>query len=136
MDGQWISYVTSASGRYEVYLRRLEEEGSLGPEIPVTTEGVDFYWWAPGSPNGGWEMILSHQERFFSITVRAEPDLRISKPKELVALTAIQDRFASWNLLPDGRLLVILRGEDEVDPTTLSLIQGFDTELQRIVPTN
>ena len=135
-DGRWISHASVASGRFEVYLRRLEEDGSLGPEIPVTTDGVDTYWWVPGSPSSGWEMILRRHERVFSITVRAEPDLRISKPRELTALSAMQDRIASWNLLSDGRLLVILRGEDEVDPTTLSLIQGFDQELERLVPTN
>ncbi len=60
--------------------------------------------------------------------------MRISKPTEIPAYSAIYERVLSTDYLPDGRAMMVFRGEDEVAPTSISLIQGFDQELRRLVP--
>ena len=56
-DGDWVAYSHKQGEDYEVYLRRLRDDGSVGREIPVTTLGAgDSHW----HQSGGSQLTLRY----------------------------------------------------------------------------
>ncbi|NIS29612.1 MAG: hypothetical protein GWO04_06425, partial [Actinobacteria bacterium] len=72
-DGRWFAYHSSASGRFELYLRQVSEDGDVGPEVPLTSVGLDDYVWSPTVSNGTVELFVETDDGSMQ-SVRIAPD--------------------------------------------------------------
>ncbi len=104
-DGLWVAYQANASGRVEVYLRRLvPKDPESAPIHPVTTAGgVSPRWSADGK-------TLYYEDpadrSIYAVSVRTEPLIEISEPRLLFEEGA-RDESTGWDITRDERLVTI-----------------------------
>jgi serine/threonine-protein kinase len=127
-DGRWLAYQSDRSGRTEIYLRALRSDAALGREIPVTDNGGNSPGWLP--PANGDEQALRYLNGFdlFEITVRSDGTL--SETRLVANLSDLLARTMNTAPMPDRRLLISLKSEDERDPSELNAILNFSSELE------
>ncbi len=66
------------------------------------------------------------------VSVKSEPRLTLSSPRSLDELGTWQEiGLSGGNVLPDGRWLVIQKGEDEDRYGPINVVLGFDEEIRR-----
>ncbi|MBL8962484.1 MAG: hypothetical protein KF787_12245 [Phycisphaeraceae bacterium] len=100
-------------------------EDAQAGRVQITTNGHDgAAWW---SPNGGEIRFVDGEKQVVSVGVKTEPILSVSMPKVLYSIKNLKTRNSSW--APDGRLMVILRGENEL-ATHIDLVINFADEIQ------
>jgi eukaryotic-like serine/threonine-protein kinase len=116
-DGRWLAYVSDASGRQEVYLRRID--------------GVSGVW--PVSRNGGkeprWggsmrELLYRHGDSVFAVPLVLGEGARAGQPRAMFAgnyATAPADTY--WDASPDGNRFVFVR-EDKRAPERLVVLMN------------
>jgi serine/threonine-protein kinase len=126
-DGRWLAYVSTASGRREVYVR----------PFPDVNRGV---WQV--STGGGIEPQWSHtgREIFFRgsttldllvVDVQTTPEFRSGTPRSLFRADAATGQdFPLYNVAPDDRsFLMVGQGSDA--PPQLVRVENFFRDLKR-----
>jgi serine/threonine-protein kinase len=136
-DGHWVAYVSDKSGRAEAYIRRFDSDGSLGPEVPVSTSGSDGVFWSRTTGTQPFELLLWVRgvPKFYSVIVRTEPTLSISERRVAHDYTSVQPGFIFLDDLPDGRLIGIQRGIQEGDVKHVNVVLNWFEELERRLST-
>jgi len=130
-DGTWMAYRSDASGRWELYLRRWLGKGKLGPERRVTSDGVRMdaesraVWWYRSARGGPLELRYLHGQQMYAVTVGTGAEL--SRPR-LVA--DWRDEYVEMQPTPDGRLLMLLRGEQEEPTSEIRVVRGWRAKLR------
>ena len=67
---------------------------------------------------------------FYGVTITTEPDVRISRPEFIAEITDLMRKTKAGSaLLPDGRMIVGLQGDDEERPTEISVTLNWISEL-------
>jgi hypothetical protein len=126
-NGQWLAYTSDATGRREVYLRRLGPDLDLGPEFPVTTVGAGGPAWLKEA--GALRLSYSHQNERHVVTVGTGSRITISEPENITPASEIRSRLRSSTWLPDGRRLVLLEGLDEAPADRIHVVLNWTQEL-------
>ena len=109
-DGHWLAYMSNASGRPEVYVQRVAENGA---RLQVSVEGGHSPVWSPD----GKELFYVEQNALMQVTIdltRAQPD--ISPPRKLFDGGYVWERLGNFDVTPDGRSFVFIRRTDDSDP--------------------
>jgi hypothetical protein len=129
-DGRWVAYRSDTSGRWEVYLRRWHGGGRLGPERRVSTDGAagDHIWWYTPADGGPLEIWYIDDRKVYSVTVRTEPALTLSRPRPIAEW---RPEYRYMETLSDGRLLMSLLGEEEGPFGRINVVRGWTRELER-----
>ena len=128
-DGRWIAYESDESGRFEIYLRRFPD--ATGRQLVSTSGGRKPVW----NLNGG-ELFYRDGDDMISVEVRSEGELTLGTPTVLYERPYARSLFPTFTVTPDGqRFIDIDDSEAEHPPTQLILVQNFDDELERLVPT-
>jgi serine/threonine-protein kinase len=134
-DGRWMTYVSDASGRWEVYLRRWLGDGGLGPERRVSTEGSSgaaglwsagrTWWYTPanGGPLELWYLGADLVVR----SVALGEEAHLSGPR---IVADWRPEYVYMEPVPDGRLLMLLRGENEGPPRELHVVSDWSRGLR------
>ncbi len=128
-DGRFISYVASDTGREEVYLRRFHADGTVGRATMVTRAGAGGHKWSKGGPREEQELFYWMSRQLMGISVSSEPKLTLSDPRPLHDWQKLG--LDAGDVLPDGRWLVVQRGEDEDRYGPINVVLGFDEEIRR-----
>jgi Tol biopolymer transport system component len=136
-DGRWVAYEANDSGRVEVYVRPFPEVNS--GHWQVFTTGGTRPLWAPS----GQEFYVAPTGALMRVGVERGPSWAATTPTLLVkdgyvtAPGAFPSR--SYDLSSDGqRFLMIKEGggaDQTATPPQLIVVQHFDEELRRLVPT-
>jgi serine/threonine-protein kinase len=102
-DNKWLAYVSDASGRSEVYLKRID--------------GVSGVW--PVSRNGGkdprWggsmrELLFRNNDTLFSVSLELGAEARPGQPRALFAEKYLAGPWDTlWDVSPDGKQFVFIR---------------------------
>ncbi len=138
-DGRWVAYISRASGREEVYLRSVDSQGSIGREVPVTRDGCGRTYWHRGKDAVSPQLRYACQGRVYGVTVTSTPGVRISKPEFLADDRDLLSKIRAipLSILPDGRFIAGLQGDDEEPPGELNVVLNWFTELeQRLAAAN
>ena len=129
-DGKWVIFCSVESGRHELYAQRFTGSQS-GPEdaasgrVQISSTGHSgSCWW---SPDGKEIRYVDGDQQVMSVEVQTEPAFSASTPKRLYDLKQLKSLGFSWT--PDGRLMVILPGENE-QVTKIDLVLNFADELR------
>ncbi len=127
-DGRFLAYASDESGRSEVYVAAFGAGGTVGERLRVTKSGggnpFDPFW----SPDGRTIRYGDSSGRILAIPVSAGPVMSVGSPA--VLYDAGKLNVLTSNVLPDGRQLVIMRGEEESDEIRrCSVVLDFSKEL-------
>jgi serine/threonine-protein kinase len=130
-DGRWLTYQSDRSGRNEIYLRRFNTDTSLGPEIPVSTDGGTGPWWHLGKDAAPLEIHYGNQFEIRSVTVTVGARVNTSEPKFVADVSELVRKFGgAFDALPDGRGIAIMRGDNEEPPTEANVVLNWFEELR------
>jgi WD40 repeat protein len=123
-DGSWVSYVSDASGRHEVYLQSLADPSQ---KVQISTEGGRSPRW---SPDGKQLFYLTLDARLMRVSFRGNP-LRPNPAQFLFPLPPSSDEGPTvYEIPPDGKRLLI---EAPVGRVTapLTVVLNWQTELKK-----
>jgi hypothetical protein len=142
-DGRWIAYVSNESGRDEVYVRRYPQ----GERFPISTGGGSGPVWRPDGQEiffQGWSVGVP---KLIAVQIATEGDVpRLARPMPLFDLRmtgpgGVVEQYvgsdnvgAGYDILPDGKHFVMLRGADSQGSREIVLVQNWFEELKRLVP--
>jgi serine/threonine-protein kinase len=127
-DGKWVAIRSDSSGRTELYIQKFTGDGEADERagrVPVSTTGAVLAMW---SADGSEIRYIDQDKQVMSVQVKTEPTLSVSEPK---LLYSIKDMKATNTMFaPDGRLLVVLPGENEQATSTVGVVVNFAEELK------
>ena len=138
-DGRWLAYEANDSGQFEVYVRPFPDVN--GGRWQVSTGGGTRPLWAP---NGQELFYASPAGALMRVGVERGPSWAATTPTVLIKegyfTVPRGNSNRTYDISPDGqRFLLIKEGggsEQAAAPITLIVVQHFDEELKRLVPTN
>jgi serine/threonine-protein kinase len=137
-DGRWLAYESNSSGQLEVYVRPfpsvdglwLVSAGGGGAQPLWARNGRELFYVAP---DGGL-MVVPVEPR--GGVWQTMPPTRLFEGNRYAVSVAGYPGH-SYDVAPDGRFLMIKEGGADSDtaPPQIVLVQHFDEELKRLVPT-
>jgi len=131
-DGRMLAYISDETGKPEAHVCRWEHGGPVGQPLQASQKGATY--WLGWSPDGRRLYYESSQNQVASVAISTTPRLSASAPEiawDLDALRAAREGGAAlFDLLPDGKLLVIQKGEGEDEITRFDVALNFFEELR------
>ena len=102
-DGQWIAYVSDASGRPEVYVEPFPQSG---PKWRISTSGGREPVWAPN----GSELFYRDREKLMAADIKTTPAFAAARPRLLFEgnYEGPLSSRANFDISPDGRRFLML----------------------------
>ncbi len=130
-DGRWLAYVSSESGRNEIFIRPVPGPGE---KIPVSTEGGNEPVWSPN----GRELFYRNGDAMMTVSVTGGPTLNVGKPQRLFEKPYEQTLalWANYDVTPDGQRFLMLKTLDqEGPPAQVNVVLNWFEELKRLAAT-
>ena len=137
-DGRWLAYEANDSGRFEVYVRPFPDVNS--GLWQVSTGGGTRPLWAR---NGQELLYVSPTRAIMRVGVERAQSWAATTPTLLIKEGYLTvpggNPGRSYDISPDGQRFLLLKAGDgsgqTAAPTSLIVVQHFDEELKRLVPT-
>ena len=126
-DGRFLAFSSDESGRTEVYVAGYGADGALGPATMVSTGGGQQPEWAG---DGRRLFYFADPATVMSVALSVTPKLTASAPVSAYDLKKLRVNALEWDIMPDGRLLAIQKGEGEDDITVFNVILNWLDELR------
>jgi len=130
-DGRWIAYVSSESGRAEVYVRPagMSGSGSPGGKWQVSTDGGIAPRWA----RNGRELFYRNRERVMAVAIEPGATFRAATPKLLFEQRFL---FYSYDVSPDAKRFLFIQTGVEPDgaaaPQVQIVLEWFEDIRRRV----
>jgi serine/threonine-protein kinase len=126
-DGRLVAFSSDESGRAEVYVAGLSADGTLGPATMVSNGGGEQPAWA----NDGHRLFYyNYPDKVMAVEISVTPKLTASVPVTAYDLKKLRVNPGEWDIMPDGRLLAIQKGEGEDDITAFNVVLNWLDELR------
>jgi len=101
-DGLWIAYVSSETGRLEVYIR---PSVGAGTAVQVTKAGGGHPLWSPDQK----ELYFDNGGQMYAIAITTEPSFKAEAPVALPITGFIQGPLRrQYDLMPDGKHFLMM----------------------------
>ena len=129
-----MAYSSNVSGRYEISIERFPE---LGNRQQISTDGGNLPLW---SRDGRELFFISLDGRqMFAVPVQSGTTLVAGRPQVLFegAMLPTPGGARPYDIAPDGRFMIIRRGQAESGGATASnmiVVQNWFEELKQRVP--
>jgi Tol biopolymer transport system component len=120
-DGMWVAYQSNESGRFEIYLTRLD---GTGGKVRLSTNGGFNAMWSPD----GREVIYRWNDEVLTVPVAFAPALKIGAPQALFRANLEGD----GDITPDGRLLFLRPSSQVSAPQSMNVVLGWFSELRKV----
>jgi serine/threonine-protein kinase len=102
-DDKWLAYVSDASGRKEVYLRRVDGASGVWP---VSRDGGTEPRWG-GSTR---ELLFRNKDTLYSVSLDLATEPRPGQQRALFGLKYTGEAWdTNWDVSPDGSKFVFIR---------------------------
>ncbi len=125
-DGRWLAYASDESGRLEVYVQSLADDGG---KWQISTDGGNFPMWT----RGGREIVFQGRDnRLIAVDIRPDPAFSAGVPRPLFdprMRTDIPPRM--WDVTADGERFLVVRPLDAPDVEPLTLVQNWQSALEK-----
>ncbi len=129
-DGRWIAYASEETGRSEAYVRAFDPSGRLGPKIRLSTEGASRPRWSRPARGGDLDLLYeSPSDHLMAVRITTTPAVAISEPREVLDRADLG--ILGSDSFPDGRFLVIQKGEEERELRQINVVVNFQEEVRR-----
>jgi len=107
-DGRWIAYESNETGEFEIYVTAFPPAGT--PRQVTRGGGRRPMWSADGR-----ELFFDDGHRLSVTAVSNQPTLSFDTPKTLPITGFVQgDARRQYDLVPDGRFLMLVYGSNDV----------------------
>ena len=107
-DGAWVAYVSSQSGRNEVYVRAAAGETGLHQ---ISTDGGSEPVWAPN----GRELYYRGDQKFLAAQIATRPAFSVVRRDTLFTDAFVTGvNYAAYDVSPDGKTFVLVRPAAQV----------------------
>jgi dipeptidyl aminopeptidase/acylaminoacyl peptidase len=132
-DGRWLAYASDESGRFEVYVVPFRADGAAGAATPVSREGGARPRWAA---DGRTLYYASDKNVLMSVAVPDRSAAAFAAPAPVLDLEPLRISAprAAFDVLPDGRLVIIQKGEEEDELRRFNLVLNWSAELAKRMP--
>jgi serine/threonine-protein kinase len=127
-DGTWLAYHSDESGRYELYVSAWDTDHLTGNPHQISDGGGQWPTW---SPDGKRLYYLSPHRDIMLVAIGPSPRLSASAPSKVWNLDSLGVAGNLMDILPDGRLLAILKGPEEGELTGFDLTVNFFDEMKQ-----
>ncbi len=140
-DGTMLAYTSDETGRREVYLRTIDDDGSFGRAIPVTTRGArGVTWWnrpsrdsaAPGQASDIQRLAVITNDGFITYPVTPGVSPMVGEAERL-AYDQSRRSVGFGAFLSDGRFMTIAPGENESPATHAEIIINWYDEASKLI---
>jgi serine/threonine-protein kinase len=128
-DGRLIAFISADAGQpqTEVYVSMLGTDGVLGPPVMVSRKG--------GAAPAAWagdsrRLFYWRGDKLMLATVETKPGLSASTPVVVQNFKKLGVVALEWDILPDGRLIGIQKGQGEDDITKFHVVLNWFDELK------
>jgi len=128
-NGKLVAYVSNVTGRQEIWV--LPYSGTGAP-IRISPNGGLEPVWSPDSR----ELFYLQGNKMMAVKIDADSEFRFERPEVLFEENYYHDYNPSYDVGPDGRFLMIQRGEQEPGQAQIHVVINWFEELKRLVPTN
>jgi dipeptidyl aminopeptidase/acylaminoacyl peptidase len=125
-DGRHLAYTSDESGTPSAYVVELRPDGSTGRPVQVQTDQAFELQWAT---NGSALYIRDQRDRIMKAAMPSASALAMPAAVEVCDLDQLG--ISLWTVLPDGRLFVGMKNDNESDVTQYSLVLNWTAELKR-----
>jgi Tol biopolymer transport system component len=120
-DGQWLAYVSNATGTDEIWVRPYAGSGAPvrvsaeGGAMPVWARNGRELYFINATPKATWRVMAARLD--------PGPALRFSSPRQLFETSyALGGQPSSYDVAPDGRFLMLRRDSSRpAEPTHVVL---------------
>ena len=124
-DGRWLAYSSNESGRFEVYVQSLLDDGG---KWQVSTDGGPYAVWT----RGGRELVYQGPERkLLAVDIRLEPTFQAGTPKVLFDPGLRVSLAREWDVSPDGERFLVNRAIEAAGVEPLTLVQNWRATLRK-----
>jgi serine/threonine-protein kinase len=127
-NGRWLAYTSDRTGAYEIYVTSYPPREGEGAVKISTQPGSEEAHWSPE----GDAILYRNGGRWWRVPVRFAPAPVPGAPELVAEGGFVNVAGKSWDLLPDGRLLVG-DGPREVSVDRIHMIPNFVAEIERRV---
>jgi Tol biopolymer transport system component len=129
-NNQFIAYTSNSSGRYEVYVQGFPNADKI---IQVSNGGGEEPVWTPS----GHQVIYRYGKQWWLVDVittdgKVQPDA----PRLLFEGPYLNCPGPSFDIAPDGRLLLLKPITDKHSTTELIVVENWFEELKKLAPSN
>lgn len=123
-DGNWISYESKETGRYEVYVQSFPEQDA---KFQISLEGGEDAVWSPV----GDELFFWEGKVLMCVEVETGETFSFGEPKPLFEMHS----KINYDVSSDGQRFVIIKeGEASHWATELIVVENWFEELKRLAP--
>jgi hypothetical protein len=126
-DGRSIAYVSDETGRFETFVCGWDGVAPVGQPLLVSSGGGGRPFW---NAAGRRLYYLGPQSRVMSVSIERSPRITATAPALVWDRDALRVAEDLCDILPDGRLLAIRKGQDEDEITRYDVALNFLEELK------
>ena len=129
-DGKWVVYRSDESGRYEVYVRAFNQDGSPGNErFTISTDGgIEPTW-----PKRGNEIFyIGAADMLTAVAVQSAPVFKVGAPRQLFKMR--RTGVVGYDAAADGQKFLVSTPVDEVSSAPATVVLNWFDALSRLVP--
>jgi eukaryotic-like serine/threonine-protein kinase len=127
-NGKWMAYVSSESGRAEVYLASYP---SLAEKIAVSTGGGHRPRWS----REGRELFYRQGDALMAVSVDTGASFRAGKPRRLFAGPYRgESQEMAFDVSTDGRRFLMIKSDAAATLGQINAVQNWFEELKQKVP--
>jgi len=124
-DGEWLAYVGSETGVFEIYVRSWPE-GNVVRQIS-TSGGVEPRWCPCG------ELFYRAGDSFWSVEIQTEPELSWQAPKLAFETDFIDTPGISYDISSDGNRLYVVKQAKPDITDRIHVVANWSDEVARLV---
>ena len=125
-DGRAVVYTSSESGGYQNYLQPLPVTGDRF-QVSRTGGAEEARWSEDGS-----KLFYRSGNRIMVVAVTTHPELRIGEPQVFFAGEFENVSHRSYDVHPDGRRSLVLRGGENT-ASSIRVVTNWFSEVERLV---
>jgi serine/threonine-protein kinase len=120
-DGKWLAYVSNESGQEELFVQAINDPNM---RAQISSEGGTDPRWA----RSGNELLFLSKRRLMSVKFAPGGGLNPGKPVQL-----FEDKapWLSYDVAPDGRLVVARDASDKAPATQINVVLHWFEELKQ-----
>ncbi|MDZ4805974.1 MAG: protein kinase [Candidatus Eisenbacteria bacterium] len=124
-DGRWLAYTSNESGRDEIYVQSLLDDGG---KWQISTDGGSRPAWT----RGGREIIYQGADRkLVAVDIRLEPMFQAGTPNPLFDPRARVQNLQAWDVSADGERFLVNRAIETRGVEPITLVQNWPATLKK-----
>jgi dipeptidyl aminopeptidase/acylaminoacyl peptidase len=128
-DGRMFAFTSNVSGQSQVYVCSYGDGGRLGPPVPVSAgSGYEGLW----SSDSRSLAYLADDGKLYSVDLNTKDGIAPSAPVQVMDTEAagLVNGAEGIERMPDGRFILIQRGDGEGEIPCLRLVLNFNKVIQ------